>query len=66
MVYFLSFVILISSMPIIKCLIKIEENTTKLQKDTEELLIKAKKIEKIIDAFKNIGNSINDTRTSTT
>jgi len=60
MVYFLSFVILISSIPIIKSLIKIEENTTKLQQDTEELLIKAKNLEKIINVFKNIGNNIND------
>jgi len=43
----LSFVILISSIPIIKSLSVIENNTRILKEDTAELLQKVKKVESI-------------------
>lgn len=51
MSYLLSFVILISSIPIIKSLIIIENNTRVLQKDTAELVEKVKKVESIYNRF---------------
>ena len=47
MEYILSFVILLSSIPIIKSLIIIEKNTRTLQKDTSELLSKVRKVENV-------------------
>jgi hypothetical protein len=51
--YYLSIIILLSSLPIIKSLRNIEQNTAKLQKDTEELVSKTKKLEKIIEILKS-------------
>ena len=51
MSYLLSFVILVSSIPIIKSLLIIEQNTRILQKDTAELVSKVKKVESVYNRF---------------
>lgn len=51
MSYLLSFVILVSSIPIIKSLIIIEQNTRILQRDTAELVDKVKKVESVYNRF---------------
>lgn len=53
MSYILSLVILVSSIPIIKSLFVIENNTRTLQKDTAELLSKIKKVEEFYNRIIN-------------